>query len=92
MSLMAIFIHNQVFQLRKNHKRKIHKRKIHKRKICSIINTYSIKYLIKELSKEEVSSGLSPAKEDLKQEDLSQQISAIFGLKANISLKQINLS
>ena len=114
---MAIFIHNQVFQLRKNHKWKthkwknhkwkthkwkthkwkihkwkIHKWKTHKWKTCYIINTYSIKYLIKELSKEEVSSGLSPAKEDLKQEDLSQQISAIFGLKTNISLKQINHS
>jgi hypothetical protein len=57
MSLMAIFIHNQVFQLRKNQLRKNQLRKT-----CYIINTYSIKYLIKELSKEEVSKRNAPHK------------------------------
>ena len=69
---MAIFIHNQVFQLRKNQLRKnqlrknqLRKNQLRKnqlRKTCYIINTYSIKYLIKELSKEKVSKRNAPHK------------------------------
>lgn len=57
-------------------------------------NKYLIQQLSKEkeVSKEEVSSGLSLAKEDLKQNGLVEQISANPDLKEGISVKQINRS